>query len=72
MNVEGVVEHSEIIFVPIQTPHDPLYEGITRLPKEREDFDYSWLKEGIKTLSDEIERQGEDKLIIIISLCSFL
>jgi UDPglucose 6-dehydrogenase len=67
MNIEGVVEHSEIIFVPIQTPHGPLFEGITRLPKERVDFDYSWLKEGIKLLSDEIERQGEDKVVIIIS-----
>ena len=26
-SVEDVVGESEIIFVPIQTPHDPLYEG---------------------------------------------
>ena len=67
VDVEKVVEHSEIIFVPIQTPHDPLYEGTTRLPDERVDFDYTWLKSGLKTLSDEIEKQGEDKVVIVIS-----
>ena len=62
-----VVEHSEIIFVPIQTPHNPLYEGVTRIPDERVDFDYSYLVSGIKKLSEEIENQGVDKVVIIIS-----
>jgi len=65
--MKNVVEHSEIIFVPIQTPHDPLYEGITRIPDKRVDFDYSYLKSGMKKLSEEIEEQGKDKVVIIIS-----
>ncbi len=65
--LKNVVEHSEIIFVPIQTPHDPLYEGITRIPEKRVDFDYSYLKSGMKKLSEEIEKQGKDKVVIIIS-----
>ena len=52
--VEQVVEHSEIIFVPIQTPHGDKFEGITRIPDERKDFDYTYLKQGVKNLSDEI------------------
>ena len=66
-NIQSVVKHSEIIFVPIQTPHDPLYEGVTRIPKERVDFDYSYLISGMKRLSQEIESQGKDKVVIIIS-----
>lgn len=66
-SLENVVSHSEIIFVPIQTPHDPLYEGITRIPDKRVDFDYSYLKNGMKKLSEEIEKQGKDKVVIIIS-----
>ncbi len=66
-SVADVVRQSEIIFVPIQTPHEPLYEGVTRIPESRVDFDYSHLKAGIKTLSDEIERQGQDKVVIVIS-----
>ena len=53
--------------MPIQTPHLPKYEGITRFPDERVDFDYTWLKAGLKTLSDEIDKQGEDKIVVIIS-----
>ena len=66
-SVSEVVSNSDIIFVPIQTPHDEKYEGTTRLPKERVDFDYSYLKSGIKTLSEEIDKQGEDKIVVIIS-----
>jgi len=66
-SIQEVVGESEIIFVPIQTPHDPLYEGTTRLPDERVDFDYSYLKKGIKDLSEEIWYQQVKKVVIIIS-----
>ena len=66
-SIEDVVGESEIIFVPIQTPHDPLYEGTTRLPDERVDFDYTYLKKGIKDLAEEIWYQQSTKVVIIIS-----
>ena len=62
-----MVLNSEIIFVPIQTPHDPKYEGVTRIPNKRIDFDYSFLKSGIENLSASIEKNGQDKVVIIIS-----
>lgn len=65
--LENVVDHSEIIFVPIQTPHEPLYEGITRIPDKRVDFDYTHLKSGIENLSKEIEKKKKDIVVIIIS-----
>lgn len=67
MEVPELVAFSDIIFVPIQTPHAPLYEGITRLPNTRVDFDYEWLKSGLTTLSAEIEKQGSDKIVVIVS-----
>ena len=66
-SIEEVVKHSEIIFVPIQTPHGDKFEGVTRIPEERADFDYTHLKKGLSDLSEEIERQGEDKVVIVIS-----
>ena len=66
-NIDDLVKKSEIIFVPIQTPHDALYEGITRMPSKRVDFDYSFLKAGLKDLSAAIEKNNEDKVVIIIS-----
>lgn len=67
LDIENLVKKSDIIFVPIQTPHHEKYEGITRIPEERADFDYSFLRKGVKTLSDEIEKQKVDKVVIIIS-----
>jgi UDPglucose 6-dehydrogenase len=66
-SIAEVVSNSDIIFVPIQTPHDEKYEGVTRLPEERIDFDYTYLKAGMKSLSEEILRQGENKIVVIIS-----
>ena len=60
--IEEIVKESEIIFVPIQTPHSEKYEGITRIPEERADFDYKYLKEGLMNLSEEIEKNGEDNI----------
>src|SRR5678815_5991881 len=60
--VREVVEHSEIIFVPIQTPHDERYEGITRLPNERKDFIYRWPNDGLRNLSAAIAADGQDKI----------
>ena len=66
-SISDVVSNSEIIFVSIQTPHDAKYEGTTRLPEKRVDFDYTFLKSGMKTLADEIDHQGKDKIVVIIS-----
>lgn len=62
-----VVKHSEIVFVAVQTPHDPKFEGVTRLPKERVDFDYSYLKSAINRISSIVGAIGQDKIVVIIS-----
>jgi UDPglucose 6-dehydrogenase len=65
--LQEVVKHAEIIFVAVQTPHAPLYEGVTRLPEERVDFDYRHLRSAIEDLSRSILENGEDKIVIVIS-----
>jgi len=66
-SLQDVVAHAEIIFVAVQTPHEPRYEGVTRLPDERADFDYRYLKDALANLSATIEEHGEDKIVIVIS-----
>jgi UDPglucose 6-dehydrogenase len=65
--LEEVVRHAEVIFVAVQTPHDPRYEGVTRLPEERVNFEYTYLRQAVGTLSDAIQRLGEDRTVVIIS-----
>jgi UDPglucose 6-dehydrogenase len=62
-----VVAHSEIVFVAVQTPHEALYEGVTRIPEERADFDYRYLRQAVADLSNAIGEHGEDRVVVIIS-----
>lgn len=66
-SLEEVVRHSELIFVAVQTPHEPRYEGVSRLPEERIDFDYSYIMSAASDLSNAIGELGEDRIVIIIS-----
>ena len=66
-DLDELVARSELIFVPIQTPHEDRYEGATRLPENRKDFNYRWLVRGIRQLSEAIARRGEDRIVIVIS-----
>lgn len=54
----------EIIFMAIQTPHDSRFEGTTRIPEDRADFDYTYLKQAVKEIS---ENQKTPAHLVLIS-----
>ena len=62
-----VLRLSEIVFVPVQTPHDPLYEGVTRLPETTADFNYAYLKDACRSISAELDKLDQDRIVVIIS-----
>jgi UDPglucose 6-dehydrogenase len=57
---EEIVAWADIVFVAVQTPHQPEFEGVTRLTQERADFDYGWLKQAVRSVSDA-------RLVVVIS-----
>jgi UDPglucose 6-dehydrogenase len=61
---DEVCSNKDIIFVAVQTPHRPLYEGITPLPATREDFDYTFLVNAVRSMMPYIK---SDTVIAIIS-----
>lgn len=65
-DLNDIAAHSEIIFLAIQTPHDPKFEGVTPLPEDRKDFDYSYLKTAVKDLMKVIHK---GTLVVVISTC---
>ncbi len=67
VELKKLIKLSDIIFVPIQTPHDKKYEGINDIPKTRKDFDYKYLVNGIKMISTELKKIKKKKIVIIIS-----
>ena len=71
-SVKDLLAWADIVFVAVQTPHDPEYEGITRLPEKRVDFNYSFLiqtADTINTAVKELKAEGVKKIhrITIIS-----
>lgn len=68
-DIPELVGWADIIFLAIQTPHEPQFEGSTRIPEERRDFDYSYLLEGIKSVATEAEKQQRHITLVVISTC---
>lgn len=66
-DLHGLVENSEIIFVAVQTPHDLRFEGVTPLPDERVDFDYTYLKAAVQAVSAAVQELGKEKIVVVIS-----
>ena len=62
VSLEKLVKLSDIIFVPIQTPHHKKYEGINDIPKTRKDFNYNFLVKGIKMISKELNKVKKKKI----------
>lgn len=65
-SIEDVVLSSDIVFVAVQTPHDPMFEGITPLPNERIDFDYKYLSDAISEINNTLARHTDKKIDIVI------
>ena len=63
--LEGAVKGKDIVFVAVQTPHDPVYDGsqpITHLVNK--DFDYTIVKQ---VLTDINQYVGQETLVVLIS-----
>ena len=61
----GAVKGKDVIFVAVQTPHDPIYDGsqpITHLPNK--DFDYTIVNQ---VLADINQYVTQDQLVVLIS-----
>ena len=65
--VADVVRMSELVFVPVQTPHEPEYEGTTRLPEDRIDFDYGYLVKAVQSVAEEATLQRKHLNLVVIS-----
>jgi UDPglucose 6-dehydrogenase len=65
--VEELVEFADIVFVAVQTPHEPRLGGSARLPSYRRDFDYSFLVGGVTSVVDAAARQAKRLTLAVIS-----
>jgi len=64
-NLQEAIEGKEIIFVAVQTPHDPIYDGsqpITHL--ENKDFDYTIAKDVLRGVNQFVQ---PNQMVVLIS-----
>ena len=67
-SIEDLVAMCEIIFVAVQTPHDPLFEGRTPVPANRKDFSYSHLISVAEGISQALFKlPDKNPLFVVIS-----
>lgn len=64
-----VVHSSDVVFVAVQTPHEPEYEGTTRLTDERADFNYEYLETAVRQVREAADGLGKKVTLVTISTC---
>jgi UDPglucose 6-dehydrogenase len=56
-SIEAVVEESDILFVAVQTPHAPQYEGCEITPETKRDFEYSYLSTALRRVNSACTKE---------------
>lgn len=64
-----IVDWADLIFLAVQTPHEPRFEGSTRLPDDRADFDYTWLKDAVVSVAAAAKYKKKHTTLVVISTC---
>lgn len=63
-SVADVLTESEIVFVAVQTPHAPEYEGCNKTPETSRDFDYSYLATAVREIAKQVVT---DTTVVVVS-----
>lgn len=66
-DLQEVVAQAEVIFCAVQTPHEPRFEGITPLPDERADFDYTHLTRAVAEINGHAAYLRKHVTLAVIS-----
>jgi UDPglucose 6-dehydrogenase len=69
-SIDELVAAAEIVFVAVQTPHAPRFDGASRLPEERRDFDYSHLRDAVSAITDAAVAAGPRPAPLTLAIIS--
>jgi UDPglucose 6-dehydrogenase len=65
--VDAVNNSDGVVFLACQTPHEPRFEGVTPLPDDRADFDYSFLIDAVTRVVKVADALEKDVTLAVIS-----
>lgn len=63
-SIGEVVRASDLVFVAVQTPHAPQYEGCNLTPDSKRDFDYTALESAVRSAVDAVSKPT---VIVVVS-----
>lgn len=67
-SIDELVDNVDVLFLAVQTPHEPRFEGSSPVPTDTSDFDYSFLVNAMRGVVDALlERPGKELLVVVIS-----
>lgn len=66
-SVRLAIEDAEIVFVAVQTPHAPGYDGSQPTPTEPRDFEYGYLVQAVRDLARAAEGRTEPLTVAVVS-----
>lgn len=67
--VADIVRYSDLVFVIVQTPHGPEFEGTKLLTEQRADFDYTFLVSAVKEVAQNARDQRQLTRLVVVSTC---
>lgn len=68
-DIDYLVDWADIIFCAVQTPHESRFEGTTRIPDDRKDFDYTHLTSTIQRIANVAKDKKKQVSLVVISTC---
>lgn len=66
-SIDNVVNGSEVIFVAVQTPHAPEYDGARPVPETTRDFEYGYLVQAVRAVATAASLHRKHVVLVVVS-----
>lgn len=65
--VEDMVRDAEVVFVAVQTPHAPEYDGTHPVPTDSRDFEYGYLVQAVRDIAAATMTRDNPPIVVVVS-----
>jgi len=65
--LQDLVDRSDVLFIAVQTPHAPEYDGTVPVPAETRDFEYGYLVQAVREVARAADTLDRDLVLVIVS-----
>ena len=66
-SIREVVRASEVVFVAVQTPHAPEYDGTKPVPEQTRDFEYGYLIQAVREVARAARDLNREIVLVVVS-----